>query len=92
MIVIYSISVLYSTARFKLERTPMRYGLDMTDISFYTCASMYTHARLMMSHLSFKTLCTYAIDKCMTVCRQMHICQQHTCQIWITCMHIVSQG
>ena len=50
----------------------------MTDISFYTYASMYIHARLMMPHLSFKILCTYAIDMCMTVCRQTHACQQHT--------------
>ena len=28
----------------------------MTHISFYTCESMYIHERLMMSHLSFKTL------------------------------------
>ena len=34
----------------------MRYGLDMTHISFYTCASMHVYARLMMSNLSFKTL------------------------------------
>ena len=45
----------------------------------------------MMSNLSFKTL-MYALDVCMTVCRQMHVCQEDTCQIWITCMQIVSQG
>ena len=84
------ISVLYSTAQFKLERRRMSFGLDMTHFSFYTCASMHVHG-LMMSNLSFKTL-MYALDVCMTVCRQTYVCQEDTCQIWITCMQIVSQG
>ena len=72
----------------------MQHGLHMTHniISFYTCESIYVLARLMMSNLSFKTIYTHAIDMCMTVCRQTHVCQEHTCQIWITCMQIVSQG
>ena len=56
MTVICLISVLYSTAQCKLERRLMRYGLNTTRCSFYTCASMHVHARLMMSNLSFKTL------------------------------------
>ena len=56
MTVICLISVLYSTAQCKLERRLMRYGLSTTRCSFYTCASMHVHARLMMSNLSLKTV------------------------------------
>ena len=98
MTVICLISVLYSTAQCKLERRIMRYGLNMTHCSFYTCASMHVHARLMMPNLSFKTLMyvhttmTYTPEVCMTGCRQMHVCQEHICQIWIMCMQIARQG
>ena len=56
MTVICLISLLYSTAQCKFERRLMRYGLNTTRCSFYTCTNMHVHARLMMSNLPFKTL------------------------------------
>ena len=78
----------YGTAQFKLDRTCVQHGLDMTHFSFHTRASLRVHARLVMSNLPCKAL-VYALDMCM-----MHSCMSgmHTPNLNYTCMHIVSQG
>ena len=53
----------YGTAQFKLDRTRVRHGLNMTRFSFHTCASLRVHARLMTSNLPCKTL-MHALDVC----------------------------
>ena len=57
----------YGTVQFKLDITWMWLGLDMIHFSFYMCACMHVHARLMRSNLLFKAL-VYALNLCMTVC------------------------
>ena len=79
-----------ATAQFKLDRTRVQHGLNMTCFTFCTHASMRVHARLMTSNLSFRAL-VYTLDVCTTVCRCTCPCQECTHQIWIMCMQIVSQ-
>ena len=75
----------------QLDRTCVRHGLDMTHFSFYACASMHLHTRLMMSSLSFKAL-VYALNVYTAVCRRTCACQEHACQIFGLFAQIVSQG
>ena len=54
-------TVHYGTALFKLNRVRVQHGLDRTCFSFYTCASICVHTRLMMPNLLCKVL-MYALD------------------------------
>ena len=75
--------IIYGTAQFKLDRTCVQHGLDMTHFSFHTRASIHVHTRLMTLNLPCKTL-MYALDVCMTVFRCVP-------NLNYTCMQIVSQ-
>ena len=81
---IYTYVHTYGIAQFKLDRTHVQHGLNTTCFSFHMGASMHVHARLMMSNLPCIAL-VYTLDMCTTVCRYMCVCQESTCQIWITC-------
>ena len=67
-------AAIYSTAQFKLDRTRVQQGHDMTRFSFLTRASLRAHAGLMTSSLPCKAL-VYALDVC-----TMHACmsEMHT--------------
>ena len=64
----FAIHTIYNTAQFKLDRTRVQHGLNMTRFSFHTCASLHVHARLMMSNLPCIAL-VYALDV-----RTIHAC------------------
>ena len=78
----------YGTAQFKLDRTRMQQGHDMTRFSFHMCASLRVHTRLVTSNLPCKAL-VYALDVC-----TMHVCisGMHMPNLNYACMQIVSQG
>ena len=78
----------YGTAQFKLDRTHMQQGHDMTHFSFHMRASLRVQARLVTSNLPCKAL-VYALDMCM-----MHACMSgmHTPNLDYACMQIASQG
>ena len=78
---------MYGTAQFKLDRTRMQQGHNMTRFSFHTHASLHVHARLVTSNLPCKAL-VYTLDVCM-----MHMCMSgtHMPNLNYTCMQIVSQ-
>ena len=77
------ISIIYSTAQFKLDRTRMQQGHNTTRFSFRMRASLCARARLMTSSLPCKTL-VYALDVCMS--------EMHTPNLDYACKQIVSQG
>ena len=83
----------YGTAQFKLDRTHMQQGYDMTRFSFHSSASLRVHARLVTSILPCKAL-MYALDVCMMHMCMMHACMSgmHTPNLDYACMQIVSQG
>ena len=80
--------LMYSTAQFKLDRTRVQQGHDMTHFSFRTHASLHVHVRIVTSNLPCKAL-VYALDMC-----TMHAWMSgvYTPNLDYTCMQIVSQG
>ena len=87
-LIMFVITITYSTAQFKLDRTRVQHGLDMTYFLFHMCASMCVHTRLVMSNLPCIAL-MYALDVC-----TMRACMSgmHTPNLDYACMQIVSQG
>ena len=79
---------IYGTAQFKLDRTRVQQGHDMTHFSFHMHASLCVHTRLVTSNLLCKAL-MYALDVC-----TMHACMSgmHMPNLNYTYMQIVSQG
>ena len=50
---------IYSTAKFKLNRTRVQLGYDMTRFSFRTRASLHVHARLVMLKPAMQSSCVH---------------------------------
>ena len=78
----------YGTAQFKLDRTRVQHGLNMTHFSFPKRASMLVHARLMTSNLPCIAL-VYALD--LHTDARVHV-RMHTPNLDYACMQTVSQG
>ena len=78
----------YGTAQFKLDRTRVQQGHNMTRFSFHMHTSLRVHATLVTSNLLCKAL-VYAPDMCTMHTRMSGM---YTPNLNYACMQIVSQG
>ena len=78
---------MYGTAQFKLDRTRIQQGHDMTRFPFHTHANLHVHAGLVTSNLPCKAL-VYTLDVCM-----MNMCMSgiQMPNLDHTCKQIISQ-